>query len=510
MSDGQEADAHRVDEAVRGVDVVEHDLAADVRDADRVAVGADAADRAREVVVGGAEAEAVEERDRPRAHRDDVAQDAADAGRGALERLDGRGVVVALGLEGDGEPVAEVEHAGVLARALQHARAAARQPLQEQRRVLVAAVLRPEEREDGQLEVVRLALQQLLDTRVLPVREAELAVKWLFRDRAQDVSLAAAPDGPPAGARLQPTRAPHTRDVRCDYRHDAVTRRDALLLLLLSSIWGSSFLFIKLGVESLEPSVVAFGRLVLGALTLLALAARAAAASTPLRGHLVPIVVLGALNNAIPFWLLGFAETHLDSGLTAVIQAAAPIFTVILASRIDVTQRVTGAAADRRRGRVRRRRPARRRPERRRSRRGARRARRRALLRDVRPLRRPHGAQRSRRCRCRSASSPAPRCCSRRSGSASCPATAPPAKVWLAVLALGVLGSGIAYLLYFAIIASAGASRAILVTYLVPAFALAYGAVFLDEAITAIALAGLALVLTGTALATGLARGADG
>ena len=90
------------------------------------------------------------------------------------------------------------------------------------------------------------------------------------------------------------------------------------------------------------------------------------------------------------------------------------------------------------------------------------------------------------------------------------PATAPAAKVWLAVLALGVLGSGIAYLLYFAIIASAGASRAILVTYLVPAFALAYGAVFLDEAITATALAGLALVLTGTALATGLARARAG
>ena len=69
-----------------------------------------------------------------------------------------------------------------------------------------------------------------------------------------------------------------------------------------------------------------------------------------------------------------------------------------------------------------------------------------------------------------------------------------------------MLGSGIAYLLYFAIIASAGASRAILVTYLVPAFALVYGAVFLDEAVTAVALAGLALVLAGTALATGLAR----
>ena len=61
--------------------------------------------------------------------------------------------------------------------------------------MLVAAMLRPEEREDGQLEMIRLTLEQLLDTRVLPVREAELTVEWLFRDGAQDASLAAPPDG---------------------------------------------------------------------------------------------------------------------------------------------------------------------------------------------------------------------------------------------------------------------------------------------------------------------------
>ena len=74
------------------------------------------------------------------------------------------------------------------------------------------------------------------------------------------------------------------------------------------------------------------------------------------------------------------------------------------------------------------------------------------------------------------------------------------------MIALGALGTGLAYLLYFALIASAGASRAILVTYLVPAFALVYGAVFLDEPVTWVALTGLGLVLAGTALATGLAR----
>jgi drug/metabolite transporter (DMT)-like permease len=86
------------------------------------------------------------------------------------------------------------------------------------------------------------------------------------------------------------------------------------------------------------------------------------------------------------------------------------------------------------------------------------------------------------------------------------PAEPPTTSAIVAVAALGALGSGLAYLLYFAIIASAGASRAILVTYLVPAFALVYGAVFLDEVVTMTALAGLGLVLVGTAFATGLAR----
>ena len=87
----------------------------------RVPVRRDPAHRARELVAGLGEAEPVEERDRPRAHRDDVAEDPADAGRGALERLDGGRVVVALDLERDRDPVAEVEHARVLARALEHA-----------------------------------------------------------------------------------------------------------------------------------------------------------------------------------------------------------------------------------------------------------------------------------------------------------------------------------------------------------------------------------------------------
>ena len=119
---GQQPDAHRVDEAVVAVRLVEDRLATDRRHADAVAVVADPADGPREVPVGLAEAQAVEKRNRSRAHRHDVAQDPADAGRRALERLDGGRVVVALDLERDREPVAEIEDAGVLARPLENAR----------------------------------------------------------------------------------------------------------------------------------------------------------------------------------------------------------------------------------------------------------------------------------------------------------------------------------------------------------------------------------------------------
>jgi drug/metabolite transporter (DMT)-like permease len=71
---------------------------------------------------------------------------------------------------------------------------------------------------------------------------------------------------------------------------------------------------------------------------------------------------------------------------------------------------------------------------------------------------------------------------------------------------LGVVGTAMAYLLFFAIIAGAGAGYASLVTYLVPPVALAYGAIFLGESVGAAALIGLVLILGGVALGTGAKR----
>jgi hypothetical protein len=92
---------------------------------------------------------------------------------------------VRLALERHREAVTEIEDAGVLAGPLQDTLSRRRQPLQERRRVLVAAVLRPEEREDGELEVVRITPQELLDPVGLPVGETESPVERLFRDLRQ-------------------------------------------------------------------------------------------------------------------------------------------------------------------------------------------------------------------------------------------------------------------------------------------------------------------------------------
>jgi hypothetical protein len=94
-------------------------------------------------------------------------------------------MVVALHLEGDGLALAEIDDAGVLARSLEDALAARRETPEQQRRVLVRAMLRPQEREDGELKVVRLAAEQVADTFELPVGEAEGAVKRLFCDPLQ-------------------------------------------------------------------------------------------------------------------------------------------------------------------------------------------------------------------------------------------------------------------------------------------------------------------------------------
>ena len=183
----QHPDAKRVDQRVARVGGVEHGLTADVRQAERVAVPADAAydavdDPAGVGCVGRAEPQLVHHRHRARAHGHDVAHDAADAGGRALIRLDVRRVVVGLHLEGGRPAVADVHHAGVLTDARQHPRphrlgGGLAEVAQVHLRGLVGAVLTPHHRIHRQFGVGGPAAEDLADALVLVVLEAQFAVR---------------------------------------------------------------------------------------------------------------------------------------------------------------------------------------------------------------------------------------------------------------------------------------------------------------------------------------------
>ena len=124
-----------------------------------------------------------------------------------------------------------------------------------------------------------------------------------------------------------------------------MNRRYLPMLVLLALIWGSSFMFIKIAVRELDPATLVFGRLtvaalVLGVVVLVAIGRRAA--WSDLRAFWLALVVVGLLNTAVPFWLLSWGETRIDSGLASIIQASVPIFNALLAYGFFREQRVTG------------------------------------------------------------------------------------------------------------------------------------------------------------------------
>lgn len=86
------------------------------------------------------------------------------------------------------------------------------------------------------------------------------------------------------------------------------------------------------------------------------------------------------------------------------------------------------------------------------------------------------------------------------------PAQWPDASVWLALLAVGILCTGVAYILYFRLIESIGPARSMTVTFLVPVFAVFYGTLFLQESVTPWMLFCGAIIVLGTALSTGLLK----
>src|SRR5262245_41229392 len=114
-----------------------------------------------------------------------------------------------------------------------------------------------------------------------------------------------------------------------------MTRAYAPLLIGLAAIWGSSYLFIKVGVRDFEPTVLMTLRLLIGGLLLLAFLA----VKDGGRQTIIAVArawregfVVGTINGAIPFTLIAWGETHVDSGVAAIANASVPIFVALLAS----------------------------------------------------------------------------------------------------------------------------------------------------------------------------------
>jgi drug/metabolite transporter (DMT)-like permease len=121
--------------------------------------------------------------------------------------------------------------------------------------------------------------------------------------------------------------------------------REWALLIVLATVWGASYFFGKVAVADIGPLTVVFGRVIVAAAILHAVI-RARGVPTP-HGwpEWRPFFVMGALNSAVPYSLIFWGETRISSGLAAILTAAVPIFTVIVAHFWTVDEKMTPGKA---------------------------------------------------------------------------------------------------------------------------------------------------------------------
>ncbi len=292
----------------------------------------------------------------------------------------------------------------------------------------------------------------------------------------------------------------------------AELRRWLPSFLVLAGIWGTSFLFIKVGVRELHPLWLTFGRVAAGVLTLLVVLAVTRdrlPRDVRLWGHLA---VVGLLGVALPFTLFGFGEQRVSSVLAGIWNAATPLVALPLAVLVFRTERMTPRrAAGLAIGFA-------------------------GVLVVLGVWRGVGGAQLTGQLMCFGAAMCyavaipyQKKFIAGRSGSGVSMAAAqllmalaqlavaatllggpPPdptglsTDVLLCVLALGALGTGIAFVLNFQVIRVAGASTSTSVTYLMPVVATVVGVLILHEHLHWNQPTGAAIVLTGVAVSHGL------
>jgi drug/metabolite transporter (DMT)-like permease len=290
-----------------------------------------------------------------------------------------------------------------------------------------------------------------------------------------------------------------------------VTRGYVPALLSLAAIWGSSFMFIEIAIDELSPAATMTGRL-LAALAVLGTILVASRGFTQafrcVRDFGWAGIWLGVITTALPFWLIAWGQTHIDSGIAAIANASMPIFVALLAIRFAQHERVTGSRAlGMMIGIV-----------------GV------GVLVGVNPQGGWAGAVGTLAVVLASISYAAGSLYSQHKlgassgllvstasafwgtlvilpfGIAQAPSELPSWHALGAIGVIGVLGTGVGLLLYLNMLEKYGSSRASLVVYLLPPTALFYGAVFLDEPLRVTAIVGLVLILAGVALGSGLVR----
>jgi drug/metabolite transporter (DMT)-like permease len=137
----------------------------------------------------------------------------------------------------------------------------------------------------------------------------------------------------------------HSESAAAPTRSRVMTRAEWGMMLLLSLLWGGSFLFVGIAVRDVPVvSIVAF-RVALAALVL-HLVLRLTGRAFPLtRESIVAFAGMGILNSALPFCLIAFGQTRIESGLASILNALTPIFTMILAHLLTRDEKIGGLKA---------------------------------------------------------------------------------------------------------------------------------------------------------------------
>jgi drug/metabolite transporter (DMT)-like permease len=283
----------------------------------------------------------------------------------------------------------------------------------------------------------------------------------------------------------------------------------ALEFVLLAAIWGASFLLMKLGAADFGPFLTAFLRVLLASAFLLPLLIWRGQIDA-LKKNYKAILFVGMLNSGIPFALFSFAVLHITTGLSSILNATTPLWGALIAwlwlkdkpagSRIlGLVIGFAGVAA---------------------------------LSWDKASFKPGSSAAGYAVLACLLATlcygiaasftkkhltgvPPLASATGSQMGAAlllavpgfmSIPAQAPGLSAWVAIILLAFFCTAVAYVLYFRIIERAGPARAVAVTFLIPVFGVAYGAILLSEKITLTMIVCGAIIVLGTALSTGVLR----